>query len=144
MEASMSLCHFCDNHGPTVMLTTQKMSTTLYENEHFQHASDSGFCSSSNSPSLTSGGSSNSSLADENKNSCLKSENLGFSYFENSSSTTSLRSSTSKNKDPCDLCESLPTPRDSEKSVGFVTHDKNLSITYVTSRQASNIITKFV
>lgn len=142
MEASMSLCHFCDNHGPTVMLTTQKMSTTLYENEHFQHASDSGFCSSSNSPSLTSGGSSNSSLADENKNNCLKSENLGFSYFENSSSTTSLRSSTSKNKDPCDLCESLPTPRDSEKSVGFVTHDKNLSITYVTSRQASNIITK--
>jgi len=139
----MSLCHFCDNHGPTVMLTTQKLSTILYENEHFQkQSSDSGFSSSSNSLSLTSGGSSNSSLADDNKINSLKAEIIDLSYFENTCSRTSLKSSSFKYADPCDLCESLPSSLDSEKSIGFVTHDKKPSITYVTSRQASNYITR--
>ena len=119
MEASMFLSHFCENHGPCVMLTCQKLATS----GPLDTASGASTASASTSSNPDPASSSDSSRP------CSRSS-----------------SSRKRHKVPCDSCRSLDTGAAggagasdgvgaADKRRGFVTHDKRTGVTYMSSRQ---------
>ena len=119
MNNVMALCHFCEQHGPSVMFTCEKVTPVKAENCDFQNSLGNEF--NSDIPCSSAG-----SVAD------IDMSSLG-SYDSMSSSMTLASRENVKKTDLCQACRSL-----SEDEHGFVSHDKSTGVSYTSMQHPNN------
>ena len=114
----MALCHFCEKHGPSIMVTCQKEIPNRLE---------------SSGELLSSLGS--DTYCGDATPTCSNSTDLDMSSLDSfaSSLTISSRDEAVKKTDLCQACRSF-----SEDEQGFVSHDRQTGARYTTTQHPSN------
>ncbi|XP_076815899.1 folliculin-like [Clavelina lepadiformis] len=117
MDAVMALCHFCEQHGPSIVFTCEKVKKAHYPSENIVNEQDSEVftepCSSAMDIGYATPYGSLDSLA--------------------SNVTISSNRSSIKKADLCQACRSLP-----EGHQHFVSHDKDAGVIYRSMQHPNN------
>ncbi|BFZ03878.1 hypothetical protein BsWGS_06917 [Bradybaena similaris] len=110
MNAIISLCHFCELHGPKILYCTQPFRPQ--------------------EPKQLEGEDAETNIPHKLKAMSSQSSTINAEILPSSSSTATAASATTTTKEQCEGCKSVQT--------GFVSHDEEAQVSYVSTQQPYN------